>query len=156
MPSEDVTRATTSLDGLAPKMREAVERMLALAVARALPVRIAETTRSDARQQWLYASGRSRLGAIVTYAKSAIYGWHFFGLASDLVHATEGWDAPDSFWQALAALAEECGLKSGYTWRKKDRPHVQWGRCKDSPSWRARALFVTGGIRAVWRAVDAL
>jgi hypothetical protein len=41
-------------------------------------------------------------------------------------------------------------------WHHPDLPHVEFGRCKDSPSDEARRLYSDGGVKAVWRAVGAL
>lgn len=143
-------------DKTAPAVRQAAERFLALARARAVPVAIYETWRSDARQRWLYASGRTRPGPIVTYARSAFDEWHGYGLALDVIHASLAWNAPTSFWNDVGRLAKECGFDWGGDWKRPDLPHLQWGKCRASPSWRATALLSAGGPEAVWRAVGAL
>src|SRR5688572_5940877 len=88
-----------SLDGLAPKMRRAVEAVL----FDMKKERVFETLRTDERQRFLYGFGREYDDIIaprgpVTKAKTAMGGWHFFGLGVDIVEddATP-WVAPNAF-----------------------------------------------------------
>src|ERR1035437_5224520 len=89
-----------SLDDCAPQFAAA----LAAAVAEVPNAVIFETLRTNERQAWLagfgvlYDDGRG----VVTHAQTAEYGWHFFGLAADVIHARMEWNAPDSWWTALA------------------------------------------------------
>lgn len=157
LPPPEVPRIS-SLVGLAPKFRQAVEAILA-DVDRE---RVFETLRSDERQRFLYGFGREYDDAgaprgPVTKARTAMGGWHFYGLAVDIVEddATP-WIAPNAFWQSLGLAAERHGCKWGGRWKRVDLPHVQWGRCRKSPSQRSVELYRTGGLEAVWRAVGAL
>ena len=112
--------------------------------------------RTAERQAWLYGFGRDYDDdrGVVTDAPSAENGWHFFGLAADIISKAHDWDSP-LFFAALAATAPKHRLTSGSVWRKPDRPHVQWGLCKPSPSDEARTLYAEGGNPAVWAAVGA-
>jgi hypothetical protein len=119
---------------------------------------IYETLRTDARQKWLagfgvnYDDGRG----IVTHAQSAQYGWHFFGLAVDIIHRDHEWNASEAWWEELAETYAYNGLTAGKRWRMADKPHGQWGKCRTTPSDNARELYLQGGNHAVWTAVGAL
>lgn len=142
-----------SLAQLAPQFRGAVARVLWQ-----LPTaRLEETFRTPERQAFLYGFGRDYDDGrgIVTQAPTALYSWHGYGLGADLVHATMKWDAPRSWFRLLGEVAQAHGLTWGGTWKRPDLPHVQWGKCKDSPSDDARRLYAEGGLHAVWRAVGA-
>jgi hypothetical protein len=47
-------------------------------------------------------------------------------------------------------------LDWGGDWTVRDLPHVQWGKCKASPSYVARGLYASGDVEAVWKAVGAV
>jgi hypothetical protein len=147
-----------SLDGLAPKFRAAVERMLdKLHMAGFTPL-VFETLRTPERQAYLYGFGRlyDDGRGIVTQAPNADTSWHGYGLAVDVVCARRGHDAPESFWFALGCAAREQGLVWGGDWPMRDKPHVQWGEpMRRSPSPNARALRDRGGLQLVWHAVQA-
>lgn len=150
-----------SLDVCAPKFAAAVRAMMA-DLARDYPERSGfafETLRTPERQEFLYQFGREYDDGrgIVTNAPDAFSSWHGYGLAVDVVEKdATPWDAPPSFWNAIGEAAERNGLTWGGRWRRPDLPHVQWGKCRISPSDRARALLAAGGLNAVWRAVGAL
>jgi peptidoglycan L-alanyl-D-glutamate endopeptidase CwlK len=152
--------AETSVDrdlaALAPRFRAAVEAALAECRAAGLDAIVYEARRSNERQEWLYAQGRTRPGERVTNAKDAMHGWHFFGLAVDVISRSMEWDAPADWWQRMGAIFERHGCDWGGRWTTPDLPHVQWGTLKPSPSDRARELYVTDGLGAVWREVGAL
>lgn len=114
-----------------------------------------ETLRTEERQSYLYKFGRDYDDGrgIVTYARTALYGWHAYGLAVDVVEKdSTPWDAPPDFWLSICLAAEAHGLTSGYRWKgkKQDRPHVQWGACPATPTDADRALFAAEGMQAVW------
>lgn len=88
-----------------------------------------ETYRSQARQEWLYAQGRTRPGPIVTYKRGAV-GLHPAGLACDAVWFDEKgvphWDGPYAMWQTLGHCARAQGLAWGGDFPSfKDLPHLQ-------------------------------
>lgn len=142
-----------SMGSLAPQFRDAVERVL----AELGDAKIAEAKRTFERQSYLYGFGRDYDDGrgVVTNASSNLTSWHGYGLAVDIVHATRGWDVPDSWWRLLGDVAKAHGCDWGGDWHHPDRPHIQWGRCKDSPSDEARRLYADGGVQAVWDAVGA-
>lgn len=156
-----------TLDGLAPKFRDALLATVRDMEAWGYDPLIFETLRTDERQQFLhgfsrkYDDGRGR----VTNSRDADESWHFYGLAADIVSATLYWKAPWDFWATLGLAARRNGLRWGADWdndgessdeRFADRPHVQWGApMRRSPSPLARRLYDAGGARRVWQAVGA-
>lgn len=156
-PPPEVPRVS-SLDLCAPRFAESVRLVLAEMRARGWAVRVFETLRTAERQRYLYGFGREYTDGrgIVTQAATAEHGWHFYGLAADIVQddATP-WHAPKAFWNDLGTITEAHRLRWGGRWKMVDLPHVQWGACRVSPSAHARALYQQGGPAAVWRAVGA-
>ena len=92
---------------------------------------VEEGFRSQARQEWLYAQGRTRPGPIVTYKRGAS-GNHPKGLAVDVWptnHAGEIiWNVDGRAWQWLAHAARQQGLQSGL-----DYPSITGGTFVDAP-----------------------
>lgn len=161
-----------ALDGLAPRFRDAIDRMLAELHAEGHDSVVFETLRTNERQSYLYGFGRDYDDGrgVVTKAATAWGGWHFYGLAVDVIHRTLAWDAPESFWTALRVAARQQGLTSGDDWDRdgipvepdpdecvSDRPHVQWWcpGMRVSPSVHARALYERGGLALVWHTLGA-
>jgi len=147
------------LSKLAPAFGAAVEAALRDCVVDGLDAYVYEAMRSEALQALYYARGRPptpEYPAPVTNAKSALYSWHAYGLAVDVISRGHHWDRPWTWWVAVAAKFERHGCKWGGNWTKPDPPHMQWGLCKPSPSDRARELYASGGVRAVWAAVSAI
>jgi len=142
------------LDGLAPRFREKLERLLEMVPYAS----VAETLRTDARQQFLFGFGRTWDDGrgIVTHSETALDTWHHYGLAADLVHRNKGWEAPQAWWQELGTAAKALGLEWGGDWTFRDYPHVQWGApMRRSPSPSAAQLLAAGGTPAVWTRVEA-
>lgn len=146
------------IDILAPKMQERVTAALwECNNVAGLEVVVYETVRTDHLQQMYYARGRTTVPPYrtVTNAKSAQYGWHFFGLAVDVIHKRLRWGATEGWWLKVAALFKEHGLDWGGDWENEDLPHFQFAGIRKSPSDRARKLYAEGGLVAVWKAVGA-
>lgn len=81
------------LNALALVFRERLEGWLVAAKAAGYEIRITETRRTLARQQWLYSLGRTRPGKIVTWTLESRHRW---GLAADIVIVRNGkavWDS---------------------------------------------------------------
>lgn len=148
---------------LAPQMGKAVGLVLGMMRARGHTPAVRETIRTGERQLWLYGFGRSYDDGrgIVTNVDSIYTGWHPFGLAVDIVCARNGDNASAAFWQDLADAATAYGLNAAMRvgnsggFFRRDRPHIQWGRCRLTPSWRSRVLYQSGGLPALWRACGA-
>jgi hypothetical protein len=147
--------------GLAPKFREALLAALEECHQSGLDAYAYETLRSDELQELYYARGRTDidgefpLGETVTNARSAQFGWHFFGLAADIISKSREWKVSDDWRHKVCAIMRKHGLKCGADWPHPDLPHVQWGACRNTPSDGARSLYAEGGLPAVWAAVNA-
>lgn len=144
-------------DGSAPLFVAATEDMF-LRLAGGRPEKPQEWLRTEERQAYLHGFGRlwDDDRGIVTGARSALYSHHGFGGGLDVVEKdATPYDAPESFWIDIRNAALATGLlKSGYDWKKKDRPHVYWHTLPDdlhgAEGDRLRALFREFGMQAVW------
>jgi D-alanyl-D-alanine carboxypeptidase len=150
-------KVDNDLGKLAPFFRAAVNAAMIDCGDAKLQAKVYEAYRSEALQQLYYARGRTIKPPAkpVTNAKSAIYSWHGYGLAVDIVHETGWWSPPDGedWFKEVANIFKKHDCKWGGDWSSPDPPHMQWGRCKPSPSDTARQLLATGGLEAVWDAV---
>lgn len=145
------------LSKLAPRFRTAVERVLAEMKDHGHTPMVFEAFRSPERQAFLHGFGREYDdGRGKVTASPAGHSWHEYGLGVDVICAKRGWDAPPAFWRALGSAARGAGLTWGGDWSHPDLPHIQWGKCRPSPSDEGRRLLKQGGLAAVWRAVKAL
>lgn len=100
--------------------------MVAALNAENLFFRASEGHRTFAREDELYAQGRTAPGPIVTPAQGGESA-HNFGIAVDFMRIVNGkasW--VDTDYEALGPTAVEHGLVWGGSWHKPDRPHVQW------------------------------
>ena len=159
------------VDALAPKMQTYVAACLAecrtvgLVNGQLFDPIVFETIRTDALQRIYFNQG-------TTKAPTAIYGWHFYGLAVDVISASREWSVTPAWWTKLAEIMERHGLDAGHRWTRPDDPHGQFGTVKGSPSDLARTLYFgtphwqtlstydgaahTAGLRRVWEDVGAL
>lgn len=104
--------------------------------------RLFEGYRSQGRQDYLYAQGRSRQGPIVTYKRTSN---HSSALAADCYPIdSKGnilWDYEGSAWAIFGHCARANGLVWGGNWVKfVDQPHVEpplWQRTL----WKVPALL---------------
>lgn len=119
-------RRDAEMTHLHPVCREKVRGVLESCERVGIPFRMFEGYRSPHRQQYLYEQGRTRAGAIVTYAGpwSSI---HQYGLAADFVLYEDGewsWDTSGSrrdWWSRLHEIGREYGLEP-LSW---ETPHLQ-------------------------------
>jgi hypothetical protein len=151
----------TDLAAVAPLFAVAVRHTLHDVEAKGWHPIVYEALRTDERQRWLYGFGRDWDDADprgrVTQAPTGDQSWHRYGLAVDIIDPGIGWDDTSRFWAELADSAETYGLAAGYRrWLRPDPPHLQFGRCRRTPSAKSAVLFVQGGLPAVWRAVGAV
>lgn len=125
--------------------------------ARGLDALVYEGYRSAELQAHYYARGRTIVPpyAPVTNARSHLESWHGFGLAVDVISRSRGWNAGEEWFGRVAEVFRAHGMRWGGEWVMKDLPHFQWGRCKASPSARAREVFRRDGLRGVWGVVGA-
>jgi peptidoglycan L-alanyl-D-glutamate endopeptidase CwlK len=116
-----------------------------------IPFRLFEGFRSPARQQYLYAQGRTRPGAIVTKARPG-ESYHQYGLAGDFVLFEGGkwsWDTSGKRagqWARLREIGKQLGLES----LSFELPHLQLAglRIQDLAAGR----YPEGGD-ATWKVV---
>lgn len=160
------------LEHLAPVMRDRVIRMqqdwkkIATINGELFDPVVFETARPERLQQIYFQQG-------TTKAPTAIYGWHFYGLAIDVISKSKEWSVKNTWWSTLARTMRMNKIDPGYDWIKKDEPHGQFGGLKKSPSDRARLLYFgtpnwegmhpftdpaehRAGLERVWRAVGAM
>lgn len=146
---------------LAPAFAKAVRTALAEcnAPANNLNAKVFEAYRSQNLQALYYARGRTIIPPphTVTNARTNRHSWHGYGLAVDVVHATDYWDPPggERWFKKVAEIFKKHDCKWGGDWTKPDTPHFQWHRCKPSPSDKARTLIDSQGVEAVWDEVGA-
>jgi peptidoglycan L-alanyl-D-glutamate endopeptidase CwlK len=145
------------LGKLAPRFRAAVQSALVDCAAAGYDAMVYEALRSQQLQAIYYARGRSVMPppTPVTNAQSNLYSWHGFGLAVDVISRSRQWNQPESWFKAVADIFKKYGCAWGGDWTQADLPHMQWGRCKPSPSDLARELIGKQGMQAVWQAVGA-
>ena len=115
--------------GTHPVVRESALEVVRRAYAEGINVQISEGYRSNARQNHLYAQGRTRSGNIVTNARGG-YSWHNYGIAVDFfltnhTGSTAIWTV-DSKWRRAAEIAIDLGFEWGGKWTSfVDYPHLQ-------------------------------
>ncbi|MBL0938521.1 MAG: M15 family metallopeptidase [Gemmatimonadaceae bacterium] len=115
---EDVTMADRSLEGVSPELRAKVERVVErMKNEYGHDVDIVETTRSQERQDWLFAQGRTRTGPVVTWTRDSA---HTRGEAVDVI-IDGSWDNAQGF-ARLQRIAREEGLR---TLGMKDPGHLE-------------------------------
>lgn len=153
-----ITTPDARLSALAPRFRVALLIMLGQERVAGREWGISETIRNDARQRYLYASGRTRPGPILTNARTVWQTWHGYGLAADL-YPKWGWDkVTRDEWALLALACRRNGLATGLAWTSVgggDGDHVQWGELRVSPSPLATLYLSVGGLPYLWRRVGA-
>lgn len=123
-----------SLDGVDPRLRAAVEKILPAMEALGFPMIVTDTVRTVQEQQALYAQGRTAPGLKVTNAdgilKKSNHQLHDDGLghAVDccfLVKGKASWDTRMP-WKLYGAMAEALGLHWGGSWKAlTDLPHIE-------------------------------
>lgn len=117
----EAVRIDTSLDRLDPEFRRRLERVMErMRNEYGHEVRLVEGFRDAARQEYLYAQGRTRPGPIVTWTLDSA---HQHGRAADLL--VDGrYDNPEGY-ARLAQVAREEGLR---TLGPVDAGHVELPR----------------------------
>lgn len=121
-------------------------------------VKITQGLRTYAKQDELYAQGRTKPGKRVTSAKGG-QSFHNFGVAADIAffgkdpyleHSDDG----AAMWKMWGEIAVQEGLEWGGLWDapKTDLPHVQLTYGFDHREMHA--LYIRGGIVSVWEAFD--
>ena len=125
-PWRNVDRVNRDPKMLHPAFRNKALRTVARLNAEGFPFGIYEGMRGPWRQNNLFASGRGRMGRILTPV-DAWNSLHQYGLAADFVLALEGrwsWDGDEAhaaMWDRLEAVGRDEGLVS----LPGERPHLQ-------------------------------
>ena len=102
--------------------RTACKVFLAACESQGLDVFVTETYRSQARQDELYAQGRTKPGQIVTWTlKSNHSGRH----AWDISFRSTGYNDRSKFERA-GKIGKSLGIEWGGDWKKQDLPHYQY------------------------------
>ncbi len=140
-----------SLDVLAPVFRQRLLAMLD-ALKGGGQEWVFETLRTERRQEYLYGFGRlyDDGRGQVTRAKTALFSWHAYGMAVDIIDKDLLWKPPPIFWSDLGRQADLHRLTWGGRFSTADLPHVQSGNVPATPTDADRQLFREQGVRAVW------
>ena len=96
----DITNVCNDIKELDQDTQIAVNEFIRICKEKGLPIKIFETYRPQARQDYLYAQGRTRPGDKVTWTLNS---FHTTRRAFDVIHKDLLWNAPESFWRAIAA-----------------------------------------------------
>ena len=131
----NTTTACRDISELTPNAQKACRLFLEKCEENGLKVRITETYRSQKRQNWLYAQGRTRKGNVVTWTKSSR---HTSRRAWDICKDVKGQEYSDSgFFKACGQIAKELNITWGGTWKQADTPHFEidtdWKESEDKP-----------------------
>lgn len=111
------------ISALAPNAQTACNAFLTLCENAGLKVRITETYRSQARQDELYAQGRTKPGSIVTWTKNSR---HTGRRAWDICQNIKGKEYSDaSFFDKCGKIAQSINITWGGAWKTPDRPHFE-------------------------------
>ncbi|MBB5714577.1 M15 family metallopeptidase [Sphingomonas aerophila] len=157
-------KVSRDLNLLAPAFRAAVEAAILDCNDQGRPggplnAMVYEGFRSPELQAIYFQRGRTVKPPrhTVTNAPTNEFSWHGYGLAVDVIHATQLWEPGrgENWFRDVAAVFARHGCKWGGNWTSPDLPHFQWGRCRASPSDHARSLIRSGGVQAVWTEVGA-
>ena len=135
MTMSNTTTACRDISELTPNAQKACRLFLEKCEENGLKVRITETYRSQKRQNWLYAQGRTRKGNVVTWTKNSR---HTSRRAWDICKDVKGQEYSDSgFFKACGQIAKELNITWGGTWKQADTPHFEintdWKESEDKP-----------------------
>lgn len=120
------------------------------------PMRITEGLRSIAKQEELYAKGRTNLTfPIVTRAKPG-FSYHNYGLAVDMCFQGKiPYPTEDAAWYPFLEALKEEGLTAGAFFpHLRDLPHSQISYGLDIN--QIKALYDEGGLKLVWSKLDSV
>lgn len=135
---------------LAPFFYERVLKLLARCKDQGLNMDIFEGYRSPERQEWLYASSRTREGKWLTDAKP-FRSWHQYCLGADIVFKNPSWtweEPRKGDWDLFRKIAVEMGFET----LKKEYPHIQIS--SGLSTTEARKIQQTQGLIGLWSVVE--
>ena len=108
---------------LTDNAKAACELFLEECKRQGLNVLITETYRSQERQDYLYAQGRTRAGKKVTWTKNSR---HTSRRAWDICKNVKGEEYSDTaFFKACGKIAKSLGITWGGEWKTPDLPHFE-------------------------------
>ncbi len=117
------TKVCRDIGALSPVAQRACRAFLRECEREGLPVLITETYRSQARQDYLYAQGRTRAGKVVTWTRNSR---HTGRMAWDICKNVKGQEYADAnFFAACGKIAKQLGITWGGTWDTPDQPHFE-------------------------------
>lgn len=133
MTEPPINRNPADLD---PEFRRRLALTLGQLAMEQIYFKLHEGYRTVDRQRWLYASGRSREGPVVTQKNGTTNlsnhqgtGKPGTGRAADCYLLANGkvvLNPPAALWKRYAEVAEANGLTAGYRWKSPfDPPHVE-------------------------------
>ena len=119
-----MSKVIKDLESLLPQAKRAAELFLKECEKEGLKVRITETYRTQARQNELYAQGRTKPGQIVTWTKNSR---HTSKRAWDICQNIKGkeYDQSQGFFEKCGKVAKKLGITWGGEWKTPDRPHFE-------------------------------
>jgi len=133
---------------LAPFFAQKLRAAIAECQAEGYPIELFEGYRSVERQEYLYASGRTRDGKIVTHARAGESD-HNIGIAADCVFKINGsWT-----WEGDFDRVEQVMLKHGLKSLKFERCHFFWP--KGISTRRAYQIAQERGLLALWSIIES-
>lgn len=119
----DVTKRCEDIGELVDYLQPYVKKLIEECKKQGINIKVTETYRSQARQDYLYAQGRTREGSIVTNAKTSI---HTSRKAFDVCINQRGNEYNATLLKKVGAIGESLGLEWGGNWSTfKDSPHFQ-------------------------------
>lgn len=123
-----ITDRCDDINELHPKVKELAQQLLAKAKEQGLNIKIIDTYRSVARQDFLYASGRTRPGSIITNARgTAMSSYHQWRLAFDVINNDPKDLYNNTVLNKVGAIGQSLGLEWGGSWTTFiDKPHFQF------------------------------
>lgn len=171
MPPKEVP-VNRDLNSLAPKVKQAAERVLAGMKDAGFKAIQFDCRRSTERQSFLFGKGRMPEQCI-EQGISAYWAWptcpdgkvtktmgsvHRLGLAVDIVeNDASPWVASQAFWHKLGELYVANDLVWGGSWtRFPDLPHGQWRQYPQTFDVTDLQLMEKNGIEAVWQKYHAI
>ncbi len=117
-----------ALESLKPKIKRKAENLIMQCQSAGIKIKITEGMRTIAKQNKLYAQGRTQPGKIVTHAKGG-ESLHNYGVAFDFCIIKNGkadWDCLAEY-KKVGLLGKALGLEWGGSWKYfKDYAHFQY------------------------------
>lgn len=145
---KNVTKINRDYELLAPFFAQKLRSALAECHEQGYPVELFEGMRSGDRQDWLYSSGRTRDGKIITHARAGESA-HNVGLAADVVFFINGkWD-----WSGQYDKVEQIMISHGFSSLKFERCHFQiTGGLTAKKAWEMARQH---GLLHLWSVVES-